>query len=182
MHGSIFSEFRRYVETKASAGDWSAITSAASAHESHDPLRDYPDEELNALLAASVRRFDTTAAALLHDFGIFIAPALLKMFWGAIRPEWRALDVIEHTDDTIHSIVRLETPASRPPYLMARRTGPAEVEVIYNSPRRLCDLAKGIATGVAKEYNETISIEETECMHTGAERCVLMMREEAGTE
>lgn len=181
MHGSIFSELRRYVETRGTPPDWQAISAAAAARTSHDPLRDYPDEEFNAILAAALRHFDTSADDLLHDFGIFVAPSLLKMFWGAIRPEWRALDVIEHTDDTIHSIVRLETPVSRPPYLAARRIAPHELEVIYDSPRRLRALAKGIATGVANEYEETIAIEELECMHRGSDRCVLMMRESSGT-
>jgi predicted hydrocarbon binding protein len=48
--------------------------------------------------------------------------------------------------------------------------------LIYHSPRRMCSLAIGIARGLAKHFHEKISIRETECMHKGANSCVIIFK------
>jgi hypothetical protein len=42
------------------------------------------------------------------------------------------------------------------------------VVLIYSSPRKLCAFAIGIARSVAKQFNETIEVTQTKCMHNGA--------------
>jgi hypothetical protein len=90
-----------------------------------------------------------------------------------LKREWRTLDVIEHTEETIHRVVRMRQPGAQPPLLRAERTSPNEVVLFYDSPRRLCAVARGIGRGVANHFQEPIVIEERRCMHRGDPGCVI---------
>jgi hypothetical protein len=68
--------------------------------------------------------------------------------------EWRTLDVIQHTEETIHRVVRMRQPGAAPPRLRVDRASPDEVAIHYDSPRRLCAVARGIVRGVAKHFGE----------------------------
>lgn len=176
MHGSVFTEFRHWVTESQSPAAWSAVLTRTGLADEFRPLEIYPDEQFSAILGAAVEELGRDQAEILFDFGEFIAPALIKMYWGAVRPEWTALDLIEHTDDTIHRIVRLKNPEALPPYLKAERLANDEVLIIYTSPRRLCALAKGISIGVGKFYEERLVIEDSACMYRGDSDCRFTVR------
>ena len=174
MHGSIFAELRKYVTTKHDAATWDTLLADTGLQgRNYMALLVYPDEELVALVGAASKRTGTPAEALLRDFGEFIAPDLLALYKAYVKPEWSALDVIEHTEGTIHKVVRMRDKGATPPYLEAHRVSPTEVKVVYTSQRRLCAVAKGIVAGISKHYKQPLRIEETECMHRGAPRCTL---------
>lgn len=183
MHGTIFAELQKYVTTKLGDEAWQNLKREAGVTREHyDPLETYPDEEVGALVGTASRITGIPAPALLDDFGEFIAPDLLDMYWALIQPEWRTLDVLEQTEKTIHEVVRLNHKGATPPYLHATRTAPDEVIIVYDSPRRLCFVAKGIARGIAKHYGETIAIDETACMHRGDAACRIVVKKSGGAD
>jgi hypothetical protein len=139
-------------------------------------FQDYPDTEMVALLTAASAHTGTPADGLLEDFGTFIAPDLLAMYRGLIPTTWRTLDVLENTEGVIHRVVRLRNAGAQPPRLQSSRPTPAQVQIRYDSPRRLCALAKGICWGIAQHYNETIRISEPQCMPHGAAACLLVVQ------
>jgi hypothetical protein len=98
MHGMIFSELRNYVEQRHGPGSWGG----------------YPDAEVMTLASAVVAMTSQTAPVLLEDFGEFLVPVLMKLHRHMLRPAWKTLDVIEHTECTMHRIVRIENHASSP--------------------------------------------------------------------
>jgi predicted hydrocarbon binding protein len=100
----------------------------------------------------------------------------MNMYKHLIPGDWKTLDVIEKTEETIHHVVRVQTPGAKPPVLRTVRRSEDEVVLIYGSPRKLCALAIGIARGVAKQFNETIEVTQTKCMHNGAPHCELVFR------
>jgi predicted hydrocarbon binding protein len=178
MHGTIFVELEKFVTAQLGDGAWAKVKAEAgvSAARNYRPSFIYPDEELVKLVEAGSRITGIPMPALLEAYGEFIAPDLLEMYWGAIEPEWKTLDVIEHTESTIHTVVRVDHKGAMPPYLHAERRGPNEVAVTYTSPRKLCTVARGISRGIAKHYGETLEIEDVRCMHRGDEDCLMIMR------
>ena len=181
MHGTIFAELQKYVVSKLGDDAWTSLKSEAGIdRERYDVMETYPDAEVGALVAAASRVTGFPAEALLEDFGAFIAPDLLDMYWAAVRPEWRTLDLLENTESAIHEVVRIGQKGATPPYLRATRTAPDEVAIVYTSPRRLCPVAKGIVRGVAAHYGETVSIAEPSCMLRGDASCTLQIRAEKG--
>src|SRR5438046_2580781 len=124
MHGSIFLELKKYVETKLGAEAWTTLLDKSGLKiREFSPMQEYPDGDALALVTTAVAVTGTPADVLLEDFGAFIAPDLLGMFWGSIKPEWKTLDVIEHTEQTIHAVVRIKNPGAHPPELKVKRTG-----------------------------------------------------------
>jgi len=178
MHGTIFAELEKFVTAQLGEGAWGKLTKEAgiAPGRTYKPRFIYPDEELVALVQTGSKITGIPIPALLEAFGEFIAPQLLEMGRGSIQPSWRTLDVIEHTEESMHTVVRLDMPGAAPPYLTASRTAPNEVTVTYTSPRKLCAVGRGICRGIAKHYGESIEIEDTRCMHRGDSDCLMMVR------
>lgn len=180
MHGLIHLELKRFVEERFGAKAWGELTHRAGlASEIYTPLRSYPDEQMLALVGEAVTMTGFSASSLLEEFGEALVPTYLSIYGNLVKPEWRTLEVIEHTEETIHRVVRMRHPGAEPPRLHAQRTKPNEVVLTYDSPRRLCAVARGIVKGVAKQFEEVVTIDETKCMHHGDPACIMTFRKVA---
>jgi hypothetical protein len=179
MHGLIHLELQKFVEERFGARAWATLTHRANlASEIYTPLRSYPDEQMLTLVREAETLSGKSATVLLEDFGEFLVPTYLSLYGNLLKPDWRTLDVLEHTEETIHRVVRLRHEGAAPPRLKAERTGPDEVVMTYDSPRRLCAVARGIARGVAKKFQEMLTIRDQRCMHRGDPACVIVFRRE----
>jgi hypothetical protein len=177
MHGIIHLELQQFVANNYGAEAWKALLDRAGlAQQIYTPLQSYPDTEMLSLVAAATELTGLPANDLLEAFGAFLAPRYLAMYGRLLKPEWRTLDVIEHTEETIHRVVRLRQPGAAPPRLKAERVEPHQVVLVYDSPRKLCAVARGIAKGLAKHFDESIDIWERTCMHRGEPACTLIFR------
>lgn len=179
MHGIIFWELKKYVNTKLGGDAWQRLLQEAGlGSRIYTTLQEYPDEEAVAIVGAASRATGQAVSAILEDFGEFIVPDLVSMFKAMIRPKWKTLDLIENTEDVIHKAVRVQNPGADPPRLQCSRPGKEEVVIIYSSPRKMCALARGIAKGVANHYGEKVSIAEPRCMLRGSPNCEIQVRVE----
>ena len=123
MHGIIFSELRKFMETVHGKKAWDALlTKTNLANRVYMPVQEYPDAEMIALVVTASITTGLSVAELLEDFGIFL-PALMKTFGHLLQPQWRTIDVIEHTEATVHAVVRVKNPGSKPPELRTVRRG-----------------------------------------------------------
>jgi Haem-NO-binding len=177
MHGMILSELRNYAETKLGPGTWDTLLLKANLEgRVYLAIQQYADADAIALVMALSGATGLPLSAVLEDFGLFLAPSLMDMYGHLLKPEWRAIDVIENTEATVHSVVRVKDPSAKPPRLSTQRVGPNEVLLVYTSPRRMCGLAIGIGKGVGQYFHEAIVATETMCMHKGATRCEILFR------
>jgi hypothetical protein len=175
VHGIILSELHKFVVGQHGPDTWRHVSQrAALSEETFTPLEIYPDECLVRLLAAVEVVTNVSPYALLESFGEHLSPRLLALYQVLLAPEWRTLDVIEHAEKTVHRVVRLRDPGATPPRLRTERTSSGEVVLTYDSPRRLCPLARGIACGIAGHYGEKLTIAERTCMHRGDPACVMV--------
>jgi hypothetical protein len=168
----IMAELWKYVDKIYGKATWEKLLEEAGlgprifAH-----TRTYPDEEALALISAASRLTVKPIPAILEEFGEFIVPDLVALYGGLIKPEWKTLDLIEHTEETIHTVVRRQNPGATPPALECSRLSPDRLVIRYRSSRKMCGLAKGIAKGVAKHYKERIILTESRCMLVGNGHC-----------
>ena len=80
MHGLIFAELKKYAETKPGMGSWHVLLKKAGLEtKTYLSVREYPDAEVVALVAAASSMSGLPVAAVLEDFGEFIVPDLVKM-------------------------------------------------------------------------------------------------------
>ena len=177
MHGLIHAELQKFVIAHHGREAWQAILKQAGlAGKTYLVSQAYPDGDILALVAAASQATGAPADALLEQFGAYIVPDLIGMYRPMLRPEWRTLDLLEHTERTIHHVVRLRNPGAQPARLRCRRVGAEEVRLSYDSPRKLCAVARGIIRGVAEHFGEVVEIEESACMHRGASSCEMSIR------
>lgn len=177
MHGIVFSELQKFVVSKHTHAGWKAVTEKAGvAHKVFLAAGQYPDSEIAALVAAASEITGQQPAQIVEAFGEFIAPSLLKMYGHLLKPTWKSLDVIEHTEGTVHTVVRASDKDALPPKLRTRRERPDTVILVYDSPRKMCALAIGIGRALARHFKETLSISQTSCMHNGAPFCEIVYR------
>jgi predicted hydrocarbon binding protein len=174
VHGIVFEELREFVWRTHGAEEWASLLAvAAPGRRFYAPDTGYPDEELEALLAESTKRTGASRGDLLREFGTFIAPTLLELYRPLVSEQWGLLDLLEHVEETIHRVVRLDDPTAMPPRLHFERPDESRVVLHYNSERKMCDLAKGIILGLQQEYAEEVSITERACMLRGDPECTV---------
>lgn len=177
MHGLLFAELKKYVVTKLGPEAWNKLlTEAGLESKIYLPNQVYTDDELVKLVTTASALTGQPAAAILEDFGTFIAPDLYNMYKAQLNPAWKTLDLIENTEEIVHRTVRLKVPGAKPPMLRTLRKGPDEVVIVYNSPRRLCAVARGIAKGVAHHFGERVDVTDVKCMHEGDPNCEISVK------
>jgi len=173
MHGIIFSELEKYTDKKLGAGAWKKLVAEAGlGTKTYLVTSSYPDTEAVALITTASRITNLPVPAILEDFGAFIVPSLLSLYKPLVKKDWKTLDLIEHTEETIHKVVRLQNPGAAPPALIVKRLSPREVVITYTSQRKMC----GIAKGIAAHFHEKITIGETTCMLRGDPSCVIAVK------
>jgi hypothetical protein len=174
MHGIIHLELQKFVTERYGERAWQTLSQKAElGDEIFTPLRAYPDELMFRLVRAAVDLTLTPAEQILEAFGEHLVSGYLALYGNLLKPEWRTIDVIEHTEETIHRVVRMRQPGAEPPLLKAQRTAHDEVVLFYDSHRRLCAVARGIGRGIANHFGETIAINERKCVHRGDPGCVI---------
>lgn len=183
MHAIIHLALKKHAESRYGTEAWLGFLEVAGVPRTLPYVRvgEYPDQELLDIIAAIARSREASVDTVLEEFGVSIAPDLIAMYPRLMRPEWRSLDLICHTEQTIHAVVRRRHAEARPAVLKCERLSPTEVRLTYVSARKLCTLARGIIRGVARHYGEVLSIEHPACMLQGAPACELRLRLESGS-
>jgi predicted hydrocarbon binding protein len=173
VHGIVLMELKKHVEQAYGAPTWGALLLAAGLQgRMYSAMGEYPDEEVLAIVAAACKATGRSADELLEGFGRFLVPDLVATYGFLVQPGWDALDLIENTEKTIHTVVRTRDGAT-PPVLEVTRRGKDALSLHYASARRLCALAKGIAKGVGDFYGTPLEVAESACMQRGAPHCQL---------
>jgi predicted hydrocarbon binding protein len=178
MHGLILSELKHFAEATFGNEAWPVLLQDAGLGQRMYMAGEiYPDAEVVAIVGAAARRAGADPQTILEQFGEFIAPTLMRVYKPYIKPAWKTLDMIEHTEENIHRAVRLRDPGAAPPELKVRRLSPSEIVIIYQSDRKMCALARGITRGVAKHYNEKVEITDLTCMLKGKPTCTIAVKQ-----
>ena len=119
MHGIIFFYIQKFAEGLAKAS-WSASprrTTVSSPPKTFLPTKSYPDEDAVSLLSSAAESAGQPLSSLLETFGAFLGPHLVKVAGQHVDPAWRTLDLVEHTETVIHTMVRATTPEATPPVI-----------------------------------------------------------------
>ncbi len=177
MHGVIFAELKKYVCKKLGEDTWhNLLKNSGFESKIYLPTKEYPDSEVSAMVTEATKMTGKSLAAILEDFGEFIVPDLIEMYSALIEPQWKTLDVIERTEETIHKVVRIKNPGARPPELKVSRPDPNVVVVTYTSARKMCALGRGIIKGIARHYGEQVSVSDVNCMLKGDPTCKISVQ------
>ena len=76
MHGIIFSELRKYAETRHGKDTWNTLLrNAGLANLTYLPVQEYPDSEIVAIVGAASSITGLSVSAVLEDLLVRLAPA-----------------------------------------------------------------------------------------------------------
>lgn len=162
MHGMIHTALKRFVGENHGTEAWNAILEEAGLSERYYfPKEPYPDEEAGAIVAAASKLTGAPADDILESFGEYLVPVLMKMYGSLLKPDWGTLEMLLHTEGTIHRVLRMKDPEVKPPKLEFEQTGPSTLTLNYSSKRRMSGVARGMIKGVAEHYGDQVTISET---------------------
>ena len=174
MHGLILAELQRYVETHVGSQAWNTVCRRAQTNTTaYTHSGEYPEGDLGALVIAGSEILNVPINALLEDFGAFMVPDLMTVCSNHLKPEWRALDLLEHPERHRLLAERLTGRSITPPVIRTERLSEREVRLVYGSDRRMCALTRGIIRGIFSHFREVGAVRESACMHKGAPHCVI---------
>ncbi len=155
VHGSIFFLLKKYIDHSFGLGAWDDILDRSkTAHDNFDITKAYPLEEIGAIISTVSEMTGKSANDLKEAFGEYLVPDLFNLYKSYLKPDWRTLDVIEHTEKVMHGAVRKLNSAADPPILNVSRVNEKKLIVDYFSRRKMGSLALGIIKGIARYYNE----------------------------
>lgn len=174
MHRLVVVSLEQFVASSGGADAWARVRAEAGIADA--PAGAHDDAQFAALVDAAGRALGVDRAALLEDFGRFLAPGLLRVREGLVDPAWRTLEVVAHTETCLHAAVRAEDPLARPPRLRAIASAPNEVRIAYASRRRLCGVAVGIVRGLADHFGERVEVTQPRCVGRGDTACEIVAR------
>lgn len=177
MLGVIFFVLQNHVEKQLGPSSWRRVVLLANLPPiAYSPVAEYPDSEATALIAAASQLAGKPLGEFLEKFGAALAPELLAMYPSLIQPEWKTLDLVVNAEEVIHSAVRRRNPLAKPPVLRCARYSSDELRLVYTSPRKLCQMVKGIIRGVAGHYREEVTITDESCMNDGDSFCAIQIK------
>ena len=174
MHGVIFSSLRDFV-TSGYGRD--AAEELFAGEPSYLHTEAYPDERLVALVSRAAAMTGADEGAIVHDFGVFAAQRTFTRLYPAFYAiAGSAREFLLTFETRIHELVRATIPNAVPPRLTVTPLGEEGVEILYDSPRQLCVLLRGLIEGTAAHYGESLTIDEPACMHKGDDACRFQVR------
>ena len=122
----------------------------------------YPDTDAVSIVSAASKLTKFAIPEILEDFGMFITPDLMNMYRSIIKSDWDMFDMLLQTEEMVHKVVRIQNEGAEPPKLMFEKIDDKKLKFIYNSPRKMSDVAKGIIRGVANHYKEDVELTKSE--------------------
>ncbi len=179
MYGVMFGFLREYV-VKEHGGEetWRTLmkSSGQSAYKIHFATVDYPDKEIVALAVSAAEALNLSVADVLEDFGSYVGPRLLEFYHFYIEGhDTDVFSVVQYAGGHIHDQIHAHNPDRKPPQLSAEILNPNKMKAHYKSDRKMCPVVRGVLRGLATKFGEEIRIEETQCMHSGASECIIMV-------
>lgn len=177
MHGTVLTLLKRYVQTQYDHSTWVKLVELSGLENiDFDHKTVYPDEHIYALVGHAAEMTGLSAGELHEKFGEYLVPDLMYMYQKLVQPEWRTLDMIEHTETSMHAQVRREHVQNAPPVLHVRRLNENELMIDYVSSRRMSGLAVGIVRGLATYFGEADRIDVMPTTSEDGERVSIHVR------
>lgn len=163
MKGIIFSEFNELVEQAFGEDMLDDIIDDCedqlASGGSYTSVGTYDDKELVHLVVALSERTGVAVADLVKTFGLHLATVFEVKFPSFFAECQDSFSFFKRIDDHIHVEVKKLYPDAELPKFSYDDSGPNTFLLTYESTRQFADLAAGLLEGVAKHYQETITIE-----------------------
>lgn len=175
MKGAVFIAFNEMIESTASMDVWEQMLQRVQPESGgvYTSIESYPDEELFALVNELSTITGLPANTLIATFGESLFNFLNSKYPQFSQQQTNFFDFIKSIDGTIHKEVEKLYSNPNLPTIACKQLNDKTLVMRYSSPRKLCVLAQGLIAGAAAHYKVDCNIEHKECMHKGADECLM---------
>jgi len=172
MKGIIFKVLESTVLEQFGEHTWDQILGEAAVPGVYTSIGNYEDAELLSIINALPPTAGQDQSERLRWFGQKAIPALQQSFPHFFEGH-NLRSILPTLNHAIHPEVRKLYPGANPPVFELEEGN--STTLTYRSERGLCHLAEGFILGSANLLRETISINQTQCMHRGDEQCDIVI-------
>ncbi|MCG8669725.1 MAG: heme NO-binding domain-containing protein [Pseudomonadales bacterium] len=173
MKGAVFIALGDMVSEAHGLNTWLSLLDEVCDDGVYTATMNYDDERLYRLVEAICSRLKVDASDALKSFGEYLFAALHKSAPIFADSKTTFLDFVESIGSVIHIEVYKLDEKARPPKITVLERTENSADLRYESDRKLCYLAEGLLKGAAGHYGVEVSVSQTQCMHEGADSCVL---------
>jgi hypothetical protein len=175
MKGIIFNLVEEVVQRAHGEDVWDDILERAGLSGAYSSLGSYPDADLMQLVGAASSLLEVPADDVVRFIGEGAIPLLADRYPAFFEhPSTRPF--LLTLNDIIHPEVLKLYPGADVPVFDFEVRGDDELLIGYKSARKMCALAEGFILGAAGVYREAVTIEQPQCMHRGADACLIHCR------
>lgn len=171
MKGVVFNLLQQVVTEAHGPDVWDDLLDNSDLVGAYTSLGSYPDEEMEALLAAACEALSKPRGEILRWFGAESMPLLAKAYPNFFTPHTTSRTFLAGINNVIHAEVRKLYTGAACPHFHIGQTEAGGLTMEYRSTRRMCALAQGFVEGAARYYCEDVAFEHVSCMEDGADRC-----------
>ena len=170
MKGVVFNLLEEAVGRAFGPDTWDALLDASGVSGAYTSLGNYPDEEIEALVAAAGAALSLDRDAVLRWFGVNAIPILAELYPDFFKAtNGRAF--VDGINTIIHAEVRKIYPGAACPHFRMHANASGDLVMDYLSTRNMCALAQGFVEGSAAFYGEAVTFEHVACTAKGDSHC-----------
>jgi hypothetical protein len=119
----------------------------------------YDHMELIEMIVVLSKKTDVSVPKVTKTFGMYLFAELIAAYPQWIEGMKSSFDMLQKVDGFIHVEVRKLYPDASPPAFKCSRYTDNTMELIYESPRCLGDVAEGLIQGCAAYYGEKLTVQ-----------------------
>lgn len=178
MQGSIFTAFSDMIIEKMGMEQWNELLEKTepASQGMYTTGEQYEDSELVNMVVALSEKTGIEAEKLIQAFGQYLFTSL----YDNCPTDLSKVKSLREFLLSIHSVIHVEVKRLHPqaylPKFEYEDGEGTDLIMYYSSKRKLCHASIGLIYGAAKQFNEEITIAHPECMHTGLDRCKLVVK------
>lgn len=178
MQGSIFTAFSDMVIDKMGMDEWNELLEKTEPESQgvYTSGEQYEDSELVNMVVALSEKTGIAPEKLIQAFGKY----LFKSLYDNCPADVSAISNLRDFLLSIHSVIHVEVQRLHPnaylPVFEYEDGEGTDLIMYYSSKRKLCHASVGLIYGAAQKFNEKITVTHPECMHTGKDRCKLVIK------
>ncbi len=175
MKGSVFQGLNEFIETEFGLAIWQDILDNNDIPSEGEYLAsdNYSDDELITIIVALSKLTGLTPEEIQRQFGAVFFNTLFSMIKERVEDIDNLFDFLRAVDTVIHVEVQKSDPLAYLPSLFYDQPKQQELIIRYLSVRKMCFFAEGLILGAAKYYKQDINISQNQCMHDGADCCLI---------
>lgn len=177
MQGSIYTIFSEMVIEKMGMETWNELLEMVnpSSEGIYTQGMQYEDSEMMSLVVALSEKTKADIPTLVRTFGDYLFIHLYNSCPADISHIDNLKDFLLSIDSVIHKEVQRVYPKAYLPSFEYSETPEGDLIMYYQSKRKLCHLSEGLILRAASHFNQEITIEQPKCMHSGDEKCQLVI-------